>query len=373
MDVELPNGVVIQGIPEGTSKEAVMQKAIAGGYMDAPEAPMSSMDRFLQQGISDVRGMHERGLENVMGGVEAGVSLATGTAALAPAGVSEVVNPGSYDKVLDAYTYGPRSEAGKASLENFGQEVGQPVGEFMDKFRPAEAVYDATGSEALGTIAGAIPEIGMAALGGLGMPKTAGLPKPKIAETGRIEPTLGKKGEIQRKLVNKVADAETAGHKMERGKVVPHTQEAAALNQGWASNIISMLKPRSKTDNTAYREMVLTAHGISKNKLSAKRVTDAPGRVFMEPIRNLQRVLKRSGKQIERVAEKNLAGKVVDAEGAFARFEQKIADLKGVMNKDGDLEFGIGSKMWEQSGSAEFLTTVIKKLEHQVYPNHTTR
>ena len=337
-----PDGRKFKVKGDGTREEALAQ-------VRQQEAPMSSMDKFLS---------------GVLGAVEPGITLATGTAALAPAGISEAINPGSYDHVLDAYTYEPRTEAGKAGLENFTQNIGQPVSEFMDKARPAEAAYDATGSETLGAIAGAIPEMVMSALGGLGMPKTPGLPKIKIAETGRIEPTLGKKGEIQRRLTNKVADAETAGHKMERGKVVPHTQEAAALKQGWASNIISMLKSRSKTDNSSFREMVLTAHGISKNKLSAKRVTDAPGRVFMEPIRNLQRVLKTSGKQIEKIAEKNLAGKTVDTAGAFARFEQKIAELKGVISEEGALEFGIGSKMWEQSGSAEFLTTVLKKLEH---------
>ena len=31
MDIELPNGVVIQGIPDGTSKDEIMRKAIAKG------------------------------------------------------------------------------------------------------------------------------------------------------------------------------------------------------------------------------------------------------------------------------------------------------------------------------------------------------
>ena len=31
MNVTLPNGQVISGVPEGTTKEQVMQKAIAGG------------------------------------------------------------------------------------------------------------------------------------------------------------------------------------------------------------------------------------------------------------------------------------------------------------------------------------------------------
>jgi len=31
MDVRLPNGTIIKNVPEGTSKEAIMQKAIASG------------------------------------------------------------------------------------------------------------------------------------------------------------------------------------------------------------------------------------------------------------------------------------------------------------------------------------------------------
>ena len=47
MDVELPNGVVIQGVPEGTSKEEIMQKAIRSGM--ATEADFAPKQSLAQQ------------------------------------------------------------------------------------------------------------------------------------------------------------------------------------------------------------------------------------------------------------------------------------------------------------------------------------
>ena len=53
MDVELPNGVVLEGVPEGTTKEEIMSKAIAGGYATeqdfAPAAPVKEDVPYIQQ------------------------------------------------------------------------------------------------------------------------------------------------------------------------------------------------------------------------------------------------------------------------------------------------------------------------------------
>ena len=55
MNVELPNGKVITDVPEGTSKEAIMQKAISGGYatMEDFKQPASpqSFNTAMEQGI----------------------------------------------------------------------------------------------------------------------------------------------------------------------------------------------------------------------------------------------------------------------------------------------------------------------------------
>ena len=53
MKVELPNGVVLEGVPEGTTKDEIMAKAIAGGYATeqdfAPADPAEQDVPYLQQ------------------------------------------------------------------------------------------------------------------------------------------------------------------------------------------------------------------------------------------------------------------------------------------------------------------------------------
>jgi len=58
MDIKLPNGQVIEGVPEGTSKQEVMEKAIRGGYATAEdfnEAP----NRELPPMLVDAEPSHE--------------------------------------------------------------------------------------------------------------------------------------------------------------------------------------------------------------------------------------------------------------------------------------------------------------------------
>jgi len=42
MDIKLPNGYVVRGVPAGTSKEQVMQKAIAAGFAQASDFPLET-------------------------------------------------------------------------------------------------------------------------------------------------------------------------------------------------------------------------------------------------------------------------------------------------------------------------------------------
>ena len=57
MNVELPNGVVLEGVPEGTSKEDIMAKAIAGGY--ATEQDFASADS-IEQDVPYVQQVQKR-------------------------------------------------------------------------------------------------------------------------------------------------------------------------------------------------------------------------------------------------------------------------------------------------------------------------
>ena len=53
MDVELPNGKMIQGVPEGTTKEDVMKKAIAGGYATEADFGIEQSDRSMLGRVGD--------------------------------------------------------------------------------------------------------------------------------------------------------------------------------------------------------------------------------------------------------------------------------------------------------------------------------
>ena len=56
MDVRLPNGKIIRGVPEGTSKEEVMQKAIAAGIAtesDFGAAPKQPEEKGFLASVGD--------------------------------------------------------------------------------------------------------------------------------------------------------------------------------------------------------------------------------------------------------------------------------------------------------------------------------
>ena len=58
MDIELPNGTIIQGIPEGTPKSVVMQKAIKAGLakpedFDVQQQSVSAPSSGILMGIKD--------------------------------------------------------------------------------------------------------------------------------------------------------------------------------------------------------------------------------------------------------------------------------------------------------------------------------
>ena len=348
MDVELPNGVVIQGIPEGTSKEAVIQKAIAGGYMDAPPPKMSSMDKFLS---------------GVLGAVEPGITLATGTAALAPAGISEAINPGSYDHVLDAYTYEPRTEAGKAGLENFTQNIAQPVSEFTDKFRPAEAVYDATGSETLGAIAGAIPEMVMAAVGARTMP---GKPAPPTPGTLSSSPAPFRFNDpIVQDIKSGKPIARTAKYDLTSKGLKGNKLAKKAIGQGWDESFISWVKTADKTTRQNLKEMVSIVKkrvGELKDFSSNARPSDVLGKSLKSRLDRVKQVQRQAGGLIKRVSKQQLSGKQVDISAALEAFKAKVFELGGKVNKKGELEFGIDSQLYGQASKQKAFKDVFAKI-----------
>ena len=136
MDIELPNGVVIQDIPEGTSKSQIMAKAIKSGLATPEDFGM------VQQQPTQVASYKEPTLsEKLIGAGETGLTLLTGgttgllgTVGGALSGAYEEAKAGQFGTPQAAkrieeraalggqqYTYAPRTQAGQEQIQAIGK------------------------------------------------------------------------------------------------------------------------------------------------------------------------------------------------------------------------------------------------------------
>lgn len=239
MDIELPNGKVIQGIPDGTPKAEIMRKAIAAGFatpedfgqqpqaqpseqpqpqpvsepiqaeqpVSAPVevAPYQGYSQPEQQGYGyqtqpdRPSAVPEQGSlgEKIMGAGEVGANIVS-SAVAAPiaglAGLGDIATGGDLESATDtikstqdALTYEPKSGKGKEYQQNVG-EVLQPVGEALQDGGEylGNETLKATGSWELAGLAQSIPEavlelIGVKGAGRVAKPKSTLAKQPKAA------------------------------------------------------------------------------------------------------------------------------------------------------------------------------------------------
>lgn len=184
MNVTLPNGTVIQGVPEGTTKQQVMEKAISSGLATQadfgqqpakstpsgavtpttpPQQDQQQPQQPQQRSLSDMSP-----LEIAEGVGETAAKMVTGTAADVYGGLKGGYQAltgdleGGAKSIKEAekdYTYQPRTEAGKA----IGRGIGKVVGTVMDPVqhaadRAADHVLKITGSPEAAAIVQSLPQ-----------------------------------------------------------------------------------------------------------------------------------------------------------------------------------------------------------------------
>jgi len=167
MDVRLPNGTVIRGVPEGTSKDEVMQKAIAGGYAKPEDFGMPAEEPSFYQQMKD----------NLVGGLDAAAAVGSRIVAEPVAGIAgmaaamsplrdEGAGGQTVNETREALAYQPRTERGQEMLQGVGETLA-PVGEAISAVESGlgDATFDATGSPALAAMATAAPTAALEALG----------------------------------------------------------------------------------------------------------------------------------------------------------------------------------------------------------------
>ena len=179
MDVKLPNGTIIKNVPEGTSKEAVKQKAIAAGLAkpeDFGEAASTTADiplyddqnNPIEADASQQQSSGEVNPLNMLGPAEA--ALAAGTGAIsslagAGAGVVKSIANGDYfagkgpqvveqtmQDFAQAGTYQPRTQAGQNIIGAIG-DVSELLPPVIAGFSPAQMAIAGQSARAASQVA----------------------------------------------------------------------------------------------------------------------------------------------------------------------------------------------------------------------------
>jgi len=148
MDIELPNGTIIQGIPEGTPKSVVMEKAIKAGLakpedFGVQQQPVSAPSSGLLMGIKDpISGAAQL--------LPKGLEFISSAGGLAPNPVSQFF--GSEAERVRAMNAAEEAayQKQRQSQGETGFDVGRTVGNVVSPANIAVGVRAAQGARALG-------------------------------------------------------------------------------------------------------------------------------------------------------------------------------------------------------------------------------
>ncbi|MBL0320690.1 MAG: hypothetical protein IPP74_15555, partial [Alphaproteobacteria bacterium] len=152
MDVTLPNGYVIQGIPEGTTKEEIKRKAIAAGYASeldfqqaGEQAPSNDAPDIYGDDVAATNVVQQVDdstfADKAIGAGEAALTAVTGATGGtigmiggALRGIAEEMRAGNFGTseaanrieqhaadVMRKFTYEPRTEKGREYIQDLGE------------------------------------------------------------------------------------------------------------------------------------------------------------------------------------------------------------------------------------------------------------
>ncbi|WP_156493879.1 hypothetical protein, partial [Alcanivorax sp. HI0007] len=341
MDVELPNGKVIQGVPEGTPKEEIMRKAISAGIATETDfapiqtqaetsaaSPSPREDEEAPEWVRAVRNMPPMVAADMIGSIVSGVG---GQIAGGLRGIYETASGGAeagteaVEETSQALSYRPRTEAGQAGLEALGK-IG-PVWEGLQNLM-------GTGAEEMGRLVGIQPGTEEAArLYALGsaMPDAVGL----LSPAGRAKPSMKAPPVREPAQVEGIAKAIEKASKEGMGRkgrsdraaqsiaeeVRPQREVVGAFEQ--VGIPAESVPPEVLSGNQAFRELAGTARSVPGSELSQRY------RQFMED-------LSRRADEVSRAADAEDIGTV------NARVEEGLAEK---INRAGKIESQLYTKV----------------------------
>lgn len=365
MDVKLPDGRVLRGIPDGTTKAELAQKLASNGIhipgVSAPSLedqsyggtgggnPMLSMLGSGALKAGESLGMTPENtsnpIANAAGPGEAALNYATGGAAMIPAGLAglgqglkNLVSPGmpAADRVRQvesALTYQPRTGAGQGMATVAGAPL-QALGTGTNYL--GEKTTDITGSPALGALVKTAGDFAPSLIGARVMPKRVGA-RP-------LEDYVPKNSDVPTKAELKQAATSSYKHSENIGAVVSEDSFGAFQNELADQMQKQGIDPTLHPDATA----------------ALKRITAERGPMTLEKIETLRRIAQDAEGSIK-PADAKKAGDMVDS------IDSMVENLKPEDLSSGTAEAATALKQarnyWSRARKADIVDELMRRAE----------
>ena len=358
--------------------------------------------------------------ENLIGGLEAGASIASSIVAeplAGIAGIAQAINPfaeeGAGAEAVDAgrqaLTFQPRSEQGQKDLQAVGETL-QPAGEFVETVETAsgDAGFELgqtlglgeEGQALMGALATAAPAavaelLGVAAarpvaniatkVGGKAVQATQKTAqsfnrqskgKQQIAEILQESPTdvRGFGFELERPKVEEgkiepIFDAKDQLREIaEVGELRVRRNKPAleAEKQGLERQTIQFIAGSSAADKAKYSKMLAMAKSLRTDKAKAEsiRLTDVVGESLSDRVKFVAKVNEDAGKKVDLEA-RNLEGQQVDFDVVALDFIDDISDNLGVDIVDGKARF-LDSTIEDFPGDQKAINDMVKLVSRRL-------
>lgn len=427
MDVTLPNGYVIQGVPEGTTKDEIKRKAIAAGYAQesdfsqvADEQPMQSFDapviydgEEVQQSDYQSNADDSSFGEKALGVGEAALTALTGatggTIGLiggALKGIASEIRSGNFGtaeaadrieqhatKIMQDFTYAPRTEKGREYVQDIGEVAGAltPLAGLGGEMAQISSMAQAAKPQIVQTAKPVVQVAKKAAAPTVQAVKPVG----EIAK-GVFTYQSPTKQKIAALIEQGVPATETAKYKLIEGpksgagasagtatsaskirkilaldapKVAKDTAAIETIKQGFDEGVIASVKMGSKTDKLKMAKMVDLMETGKKNKEFAvrNRPSDVAGDSLMERVRAIRSINSKAGADLNVVAGE-LKGKAVDSSPAVNKF---LEDLQGIGVTVGDdlKPVFYGSDIEGVAGAENVIKNIVNRMKNTKTPD----
>lgn len=381
MNITLPNGYTIKDIPEGTSKEAVMQKAIAAGYAtadDFPESPGTQeqedqgflgnvVDAFVERGEQFGKNMFnvKKGIEDAgINPIDAYQAISRGNRRIAGAiagGAGDIVGEGVASALRTVADYTPgvikdpiKDIAGDIAGSSVGESIGsaaKSVAEIYAGFRKRNPELAQDVDDVANIGAAVLPIKGLSKVG-----DASGYIATKVSAASKyplaLIPQSKTKQKIAKLIEEKSTDEATAPYQLKKRpklleymkigsqKIESDSLAQGAIKQGFDKSVIAAVKGASPEDKKKMIKMVSVMEKARSNARygMTNRPGDVAGKSLMDRFNVIRKKNTEAGRALDGVA-KSLKGSEVDVSSSVNSFLANLDDMGIKLKNDFTLDF----------------------------------